>query len=68
MSFNDFAARIQTFNTAEQAVLYFILIALGLMIIEPIFAYFVVSMKKRDLERRRGTRKRQTTAHKKSIK
>ena len=65
MSFNDLMARVQTFNTGERAVLYFIIIALALMIIEPLFAFFVVTLKKKDLERH-GNRKKRTKTHKKS--
>ncbi|MFD1672873.1 hypothetical protein ACFQ5M_12240 [Agrilactobacillus yilanensis] len=60
MSLNDFIAKAQTFNTAEQAVLYFIIIALALMLLEPLFAFFVVTMKKKELERH----KKRTEAHK----
>lgn len=52
MSLQNFFTKMESFSTTKQAILYLILIALALMILEPVFAYFVVSVKKRELERK----------------
>ncbi len=72
MSIADIIARFNSFNSGQQAVFYLIIGAIILMILEPFMAYFIVTLKKRELDKQLAAKKAnlkakdqvQTTANK----
>ncbi|GAF41399.1 hypothetical protein FC83_GL002274 [Agrilactobacillus composti DSM 18527 = JCM 14202] len=57
MSIADIITRFNSFNSGQQAVFYLIIGAIILMILEPFMAYFIVTLKKRELDKQLAAKK-----------